>query len=103
MYIGGYIDALVSTTIVVILATVPFMAAAGGIMGYFITKYTTRAQDSYADAGSVAEQVFSGIRTVYSFSLQKRFSDLYEKKLEVAKKHGIIRGLCLGIGFGGFM
>lgn len=89
--------------LVVILATVPIMVAAGGLMGYFITKYTTRAQDSYADAGSVAEQVFSGIRTVYSFSLQKRFSGLYEKKLELAKKQGIVRGLSLGIGFGGFM
>lgn len=79
------------------------MMAAGGLMGYFITKYTTRAQDSYAHAGSVAEQVFSGIRTVYSFSLQKRFSELYEEKLEVAKKHGIVRGLALGFGFGGFM
>ncbi|CAO0789626.1 unnamed protein product [Mucor circinelloides] len=104
-FIAGFIVAFIKgwKLAVVILATVPFMAAAGGLMGYFITKYTTRAQDSYADAGSVAEQVFSGIRTVYSFSLQKRFSDLYEKKLEVAKKHGIIRGLCLGIGFGGFM
>ncbi|GAN07930.1 multidrug resistance protein 1 [Mucor ambiguus] len=104
-FITGFIVAFIKgwKLAVVILATVPVMVAAGSLMGYFITKYTTRAQDSYADAGSVAEQVFSGIRTVYSFSLQKRFSELYEKKLEVAKKHGIVRGLCLGIGFGGFM
>ncbi|KAK4517720.1 uncharacterized protein ATC70_001062 [Mucor velutinosus] len=104
-FITGFIVAFIKgwRLAVVILATVPIMAAAGGLMGYFITKYTTRAQDSYADAGSVVEQVFSGIRTVYSFSLQTRFSHLYEKKLEVAKKHGIVRGLCLGFGFGGFM
>lgn len=85
------------------LATIPVMAVAGGIMGYYITKYTTKTQDSYAKAGSVAEQVFSGIRTVYSFSLQKRFADLYEAKLEKAMKNGIIRGIILGLGFGTFM
>jgi ATP-binding cassette subfamily B (MDR/TAP) protein 1 len=72
-------------------------------MGHFITKYTLKAQDSYADAGAVAEQVFSGIRTVYSFSLQNRFAELYAKKLEKAMKTGIQRGQILGFGFGSFM
>lgn len=85
------------------LATVPLMALVGGGIDYFITKYTLRAQDSYAHAGSVAEQVFAGIRTVYSFSLQKRFADLYEIRLEKAMKDGVKRGLALGIGFGVFM
>jgi ATP-binding cassette subfamily B (MDR/TAP) protein 1 len=85
------------------LATLPLLAGAGGAMGYFITKYTLKAQDSYADAGSVAEQVFSGIRTVYSFSLQSRFATLYEEKLGKAMKTGIKRGQILGFGFGSFM
>jgi ATP-binding cassette subfamily B (MDR/TAP) protein 1 len=72
-------------------------------MGYYITKYTLKAQDSYAEAGSVAEQVFSGIRTVYSFSLQKRFSTLYNNKLGKAMHTGIKRGQILGFGFGSFM
>lgn len=88
---------------VVMLATLPLLAGAGGAMGYFITKYTLKAQDSYADAGSVAEQVFSGIRTVYSFSLQKRFADLYESRLQKAMTTGIKRGQILGFGFGSFM
>ncbi|KAL7325570.1 hypothetical protein PS15p_208029 [Mucor circinelloides] len=90
-------------SLVVMLATLPLMAGAGGAMGYYITKYTLKAQDSYADAGSVAEQVFAGIRTVYSFSLQKRFADLYESRLDKAMKTGIKRGQILGFGFGSFM
>lgn len=85
------------------LATIPVMAGTGGAMGYFITKYTLKTQDSYADAGAVAEQVFSGIRTVYSFSLQSRFSKLYEQKLFKAMETGIKRGQIIGLGFGTFM
>jgi ATP-binding cassette subfamily B (MDR/TAP) protein 1 len=85
------------------LATIPAMAITGGLMGYFITKFTLKSQDEYAEAGSIAEQVFSGIRTVYSFSLQDRFGDLYEAKLDKALKAGIPRGKILGFGFGTFI
>ncbi|GAN06864.1 multidrug resistance protein 1 [Mucor ambiguus] len=104
-FVTGFVVAFVKgwRLAVVMLATLPLMAGAGGAMGYYITKYTLKAQDSYADAGSVAEQVFAGIRTVYSFSLQKRFGDLYESRLDKAMKTGIKRGQILGFGFGSFM
>ncbi|CEP15267.1 hypothetical protein [Parasitella parasitica] len=104
-FVTGFVVAFVKgwRLAVVMLATLPLMAGAGGAMGYYITKYTLKAQDSYADAGSVAEQVFAGIRTVYSFSLQKRFADLYESRLEKAMKTGVKRGQILGFGFGSFM
>ncbi|EPB81738.1 hypothetical protein HMPREF1544_11524 [Mucor circinelloides 1006PhL] len=104
-FVTGFVVAFVKgwRLAVVMLATLPLMAGAGGAMGYYITKYTLKAQDSYADAGSVAEQVFAGIRTVYSFSLQKRFADLYESRLDKAMKTGIKRGQILGFGFGSFM
>ncbi|CEJ01545.1 Putative ABC multidrug transporter mdr1 [Rhizopus microsporus] len=104
-FVAGFVTAFVKgwRLAVVILATLPVMAGCGAAMGYFITKYTLKSQDSYADAGAVAEQVFSGIRTVYSFSLQNRFAELYAKKLEKAMKTGIQRGQILGFGFGSFM
>ncbi|RCI06466.1 ATP-binding cassette, sub-B (MDR TAP), member 4, partial [Rhizopus stolonifer] len=104
-FITGFVVAFVKgwRLAVVMLATLPVLAGVGGAMGFFITKYTLKSQDSYAEAGSIAEQVFSGIRTVYSFSLQNRFADLYEKKLVKAMDVGIKRGQVLGFGFGGFM
>ncbi|KAL0079725.1 P-loop containing nucleoside triphosphate hydrolase protein [Phycomyces blakesleeanus] len=104
-FVTGFIVAFVKgwQLAVVMLATLPFMAGVGAIMGVYITKYTLKTQTSYAEAGSVAEQVFSGIRTVYSFSLQSRFSELYSIKLEKAKQTGIKRGLILGFGLGAFM
>ncbi|KAI9264807.1 putative ABC transporter protein [Sporodiniella umbellata] len=104
-FLAGFIIAFVKgwRLAVVILATIPLLAGTGAAMGYFITKYTLASQNAYAEAGSVAEQVFSGIRTVYSFSVQNRFAELYSKRLEKAMKTGIRRGQVLGFGFGGFM
>lgn len=72
-------------------------------MDYFITRYTLASQNAYASAGTVAEQVFNSIRTVYSFTLQKRFSQRYDKELNNALKTGIKRGTALGIGWAFFM
>ncbi|KAL7321325.1 hypothetical protein PS15m_001109 [Mucor circinelloides] len=104
-FVAGFVVAFTQgwNLAVIMLATIPVMAVTGGTMGYLITKYTLKSQDEYADAGSIAEQVFSGIRTVYSFSLQDRFGDLYEKKLDKALKAGITRGKVLGFGFGTFI
>ncbi|KAI9271642.1 P-loop containing nucleoside triphosphate hydrolase protein [Phascolomyces articulosus] len=55
------------------------------------------AQDMYAHAGSIAEQVFSGIRTVYAFSLQDRFSKSYDRELDKVCATGVRRGLFMGV------
>ncbi|KAI8381003.1 P-loop containing nucleoside triphosphate hydrolase protein [Radiomyces spectabilis] len=104
-FISGFVVAFVKgwQLAVIMLATMPILAGTGGAMGYFITKYTLKTQTSYAEAGAVAEQVFAGIRTVYSFSLQERFARRYDQSLEKAAATGIKRGAILGFGFGGFM
>ncbi|KAI8071539.1 p-glycoprotein [Gongronella butleri] len=104
-FVTGFIVAFVKgpKMAAVMLATLPLLAGAGGVMGYFITKYTLKAQNAYADAGSIAEQAFSGIRTVSAFSLQNRFFERYDKELVKARTVGINRGRILGTGFGFFM
>ncbi|KAI7851625.1 putative ABC transporter protein [Circinella umbellata] len=104
-FLSGYIVAFVKgwKMALVILATMPLMLGTGASMGILITRYTLKVQNSYADAGSVAEQVFAGLRTVYSFSLQERFAQRFEKELVKARKMGIKRGAVLGFGFASFM
>lgn len=68
----------------------------GGALGWAITKFTLNVQDAYADAGSIVEQAVSGLRTVYAFTLQERFAQLYEKALVKARIAGIRRGVFLG-------
>ncbi|KAK4518231.1 uncharacterized protein ATC70_001583 [Mucor velutinosus] len=104
-FIAGFVVAFIKgwRLAVIMLAVMPLLVVAGGCMGYFITKYTLASQNAYASAGSIAEQVFNSIRTVYSFSLQKRFSERYNNELNNALKTGIKRGTSLGIGFAFFM
>ncbi|KAI7881051.1 putative ABC transporter protein [Lichtheimia hyalospora FSU 10163] len=104
-FLSGFIIAFVKgwRLAVIILATLPVLASVGGALGWAITKFTLNVQDAYADAGSVVEQAVSGLRTVYAFTLQERFAQLYEKALVKARIAGIRRGVFLGVGFGVFL
>jgi hypothetical protein len=66
-------------------------------------KFTGKIQDSYADGGAIVEQAIAGIRTVYTFSLQNRFSVLYKEQVHKAYLVGRRRAVTLGLGFGVFM
>ncbi|KAJ3065463.1 (ABC) transporter [Rhizoclosmatium hyalinum] len=104
-FLTGYIIAFYKgpTLALVLLAAIPVMASVGFVMFGLLSKLTTKGQDAYAEAGAVAEQVISGIRTVYSFSLQSRFAAKYDVKLDIAQKADQRRGITLGVGFGCFM
>lgn len=83
----------------VLLVSIPLLAGTGATMSFFLTKYTKQEQDASAEAGSIAEQAFQSIRTVYAFSLQQRFVDRYNKKLDAAYKSGVKGGVSFGFGF----
>ncbi|KAI7878594.1 p-glycoprotein [Lichtheimia hyalospora FSU 10163] len=104
-FIAGYIVAFVNGPKLagVMLAGVPLMVGTGITMGKLITKYTLKVQTSYALGGAVAEQVFAGLRTVYSFSLQERFTKLFEQKLVASRVMGFKRGIVTGMGMACFM
>lgn len=104
-FISGIIVGFTSSWLLslVILATFPIFSLAAILMGVFVTKFTTKVQDAYADAGKVAEQAFSGIRTVQAFTLQKRFVSIYTKELEKARKAGFKRCIVLAFCTGFFI
>ncbi|KAI8339773.1 p-glycoprotein [Choanephora cucurbitarum] len=87
----------------VMISITPALACTGGLMGIMVNKYTVAAQDAYAEAGSISEQVFAGIRTIYSFSLQERFARRYNDSLENAMIAGMKRGTVLGLGLGAYI
>ncbi|KAI8620681.1 putative ABC transporter protein, partial [Chytriomyces sp. MP71] len=104
-FLTGFVISFVKgpTLALVLLAAIPLMAGVGIIMFGMLAKMTKAGQDSYAEAGAVAEQVISGIRTIYSFSLQVRFIEKYDKKLEKAEQADRKGGVTRGVGFGSFM
>jgi ATP-binding cassette subfamily B (MDR/TAP) protein 1 len=100
MVVGFTGDWLLS---LVILATFPLLGVAALVMGLMVTRYTTRAQDAYAKAGSVAEQAFTGLRTVYAFSMQHRFAQRYLQALHHAKVAGVKRAWVFALGTASFL
>lgn len=80
----------------VLIATMVPLALVTWFSGRVVSKATQDVQDSSAQASGIAEQVFAGICTVYSFSLQGRFSRLYDEKLVNARKDGERRALIAG-------
>jgi len=56
--------------------------------------------ESYAAAGTVAEEVISAIRTVFAFGGEAKEVERYEKNLFPAMKSGIRRNFITGLGNG---
>ncbi|CAO3673561.1 unnamed protein product [Umbelopsis ramanniana] len=104
-FICGFVVAFVKgwRLALVLLAALPVMAVVGMFVTSGMRKFTVKVQDAYADGGAIVEQALSGIRTVYTFSLQSRFSDLYKEQIHKAYMVGKKRAVVLGIGFGTFM
>ncbi|XP_063965533.1 ATP-dependent translocase ABCB1-like [Lytechinus pictus] len=84
----------------VLLSMTPLVAIAGAFMAKILTSFSKREQESYADAGSVAEEVLSCIRTVVAFGGEQKEVDRYGKELRTARNLGVKKGMTTGIGMG---
>ncbi|XP_054768746.2 ATP-dependent translocase ABCB1-like [Lytechinus pictus] len=84
----------------VLLSMTPLLAAAGGFMAYFLTSFSKLEQESYAQAGSVAEEVLSCVRTVIAFGGEQKEVTRYEKELKGARDVGVKKGVASGVGMG---
>ncbi|KAF9433626.1 Multidrug resistance protein 1 [Entomortierella beljakovae] len=87
----------------VLLSCVPLIGICAVMLSKFTVESTTKGQDSYSKAGSIAEQAFSSIRTVVSFGGQNRETNSYVKQLDEAYLSGRKRAIATGIGLGTFM
>ncbi|KAI8995089.1 P-loop containing nucleoside triphosphate hydrolase protein [Gaertneriomyces semiglobifer] len=85
----------------IILALLPLLIGCGVAIVKVNASLATKSGDAYAKASSVPEQALSGIRTVFAFSLQRRFLEKYEDRLreveQVDRRKAFVSGLSLGI------
>lgn len=58
---------------------------------------STKEMNAYSAAANVAEEVLSGIRTVFAFRGEKKEIDRYNNRLIIAKESGARKGLLSGI------
>ncbi|ORX85459.1 multidrug resistance protein 1 [Anaeromyces robustus] len=81
-------------------AVLPFILAVAGIMSYFLSKYSKKCQDIYAEMGGVAQEAFTQIRTIASFGNEDKEYKRYVDKLEPSRKYGVIKAHSAGISIG---
>lgn len=84
----------------VTLAVVPAIALAGGFYAYALTGLTSKSQQAYAEAGGIAEQNISQVRTVYSFVGEQKATQSFSNALQGSLKLGYQSGLAKGLGMG---
>ena len=84
----------------VILSLVPLNAFFGGVAARVQSSFAGKEMESYAKAGSIAEEVLSALRTVVAFGGQEKEVERYDELLEGAKKKGILRGMITGLSGG---
>ncbi|KAM5153162.1 bile salt export pump-like [Mantella aurantiaca] len=86
----------------VIVAVSPLIGIGAGLMALAVARLTGRELNAYAEAGSVADEVLSSIRTVAAFGGEKRETERYDKNLVAAQAWGIRKGTIIGF-FQGYM
>ncbi|CAA3029270.1 ABC transporter B family member 13-like [Olea europaea subsp. europaea] len=86
------------------LAIVPLIAIAGGTYTIIMSTLSKKSEAAYAEAGKVAEEVISHVRTVYSFVGEENAVEAYSKSLgnalKLAKKTGVAKGVGIGFTYG---
>ncbi|TKY71922.1 ABC transporter B family member 9 [Spatholobus suberectus] len=104
-FFGGFVIAFIRgwNLAVVLLASIPCVVVTGGVLSLLITKMSSRGQAAYAEAGNVVEQTVGAIRTVASFTGEKKAIEKYNSKLKVAYKTMVQQGMASGLGMGALL
>ncbi|XP_011034998.1 PREDICTED: ABC transporter B family member 13-like isoform X2 [Populus euphratica] len=76
------------------------MAVAGGAYTIIMSTLSEKGEAAYAEAGKVADEAISQIRTVYSFVGEEKVLEEYSKSLKKALKLGKKSGIAKGVGIG---
>ncbi|KAK9991958.1 hypothetical protein SO802_026943, partial [Lithocarpus litseifolius] len=104
-FIGGFIVAFIKGWLLtsVMLSTIPPLVISGYFMSRIIRKMAYRGQAAYSVAATVVEQTFGSIRTVASYTGEKKAIAKYNKSLTTAYKSGVQEGLAAGLSIGAVM
>ena len=84
----------------VILSMLPLMSVFGALAAKVQTSFAQKEMEAYGQAGVIAEEVLSAVRTVVAFGGEKKEVERYEEKLEGARRKGVQRGMLTGLGGG---
>ncbi|KAI9291177.1 P-loop containing nucleoside triphosphate hydrolase protein, partial [Neoconidiobolus thromboides FSU 785] len=102
-FLSGYIVAFTQgwKLSLVLMSVMPLVTLVAVLFTKVVALLSTGGQNAYGKASSVAEEVLSSIRTIYSFGSQRRETARYEKELFQARKDGHKRSIISGVSIGG--
>ncbi|KAF3588559.1 hypothetical protein F2Q69_00028106 [Brassica cretica] len=102
-FVAGFVVGFLSVwqLTLLTLAVVPLIAIAGGGYAIIMSTISEKSEVAYADAGKVAEEVISQVRTVYAFVGEEKavnsYSNSLKKALKLCKRSGLAKGLGVGL------
>ncbi|KAJ9183889.1 hypothetical protein P3X46_007688 [Hevea brasiliensis] len=85
---------------VVAFPTLLLLIIPGMIYGKYLLYLSKKAHKEYGKANAIVEQALSSIKTVYSFTAEKRITDRYSAILDTTSKLGIKQGIAKGLAVG---
>ncbi|KAF3456433.1 hypothetical protein FNV43_RR01083 [Rhamnella rubrinervis] len=104
-FLGGFFISFLKgwRLTLVMLSSLPAMVISGAIMSLAISMLATHGQASYSAAANEVEQTIGSIRTVASFTGERKAVENYNKSLTKAYRSAVREGLASGLGLGAVM
>ncbi|RLN92120.1 hypothetical protein BBJ28_00001151 [Nothophytophthora sp. Chile5] len=102
MAVSGIVIGLVKgwDLTLILLALMPFLAFSAFLAVKVLSKATQVGLEAYGQAGAIAQESLSNVRTVHMFNAGSHFIGKYEKALDEATRAGIQKGFAVGWGTG---
>ncbi|KAG8058852.1 hypothetical protein GUJ93_ZPchr0002g25192 [Zizania palustris] len=101
-FLGGFMIAFARGWLLslVMLSSIPLVVLAAAAMTLAATKLAYRSQLAYSEAGKLVQQTIGSIRTVVSFTGEKRATDKYNEFLKKSYISAVHQGAVVGLGVG---
>ncbi|XP_032847569.2 ATP-binding cassette sub-family B member 5 [Tyto alba] len=84
----------------VILSVSPLLAASAAVWSTLLSSLTAKELSAYAEAGAVAEEILTAIRTVVAFNGQQKALAKYDANLEIARSVGVKKSITTNTSLG---
>ncbi|KAH0733850.1 hypothetical protein KY285_009557 [Solanum tuberosum] len=103
-FLGGLVIAFIKgwRLALVLSSSIPPLVLSSAVLTVLLVKLASRAQTAYSEAATVVEQTISSIRTVASYTGERRAISEYYNSLNKAYYSGVQEGLVSGISMGVF-
>ena len=101
-FIVAYILAFVQSwrLTLIMMAVMPVLIVSGACIAIFLSTATAKAQEAYAAAGGIAQEVLSAIRTVQAFNAGPRECARYNARVAECERISVRKGSMMGLSVG---